>query len=203
MKCTICEFENSDNANFCSSCGASLQDDARNKPVACSICGNENEPNAAFCTNCGHPLHEKPPEHDHQKQKKGKTKHRKERNAPSVNSRFYVRSAIAVIAVIALVVLIETKESRMPVSTQQATTFQILSDSTLHVAATTNMVPAIYSQFICPCGKCRDDLNVCTCSHPHGATEVKLFIDQQVAQEAYTVQEVINMVDQKYGGRKI
>ena len=202
MKCTQCGFENSDDAKLCSSCGASLSVTIQKESVSCDICGNENDTASAFCTNCGHPLHEKAPEHHHRKMKKTKTHHRKTKEPPSAYSRFYIRSAIAVAAIIALVVLIETKENRTAVTAQQAT-LSILSDSTLHAAATAEMVPAIYSQFICPCGTCRDDLNVCTCTHPHGATEVKLFIDQQVSQGTNTVQEVIDMVNQKYGGRKI
>jgi len=61
----------------------------------------------------------------------------------------------------------------------------------------------IFSHFRCPCGKCgMDDLKKCACSHANGAKEVKAYVDAQIAEGKYTVQQIISMVEQKYGGRK-
>lgn len=61
----------------------------------------------------------------------------------------------------------------------------------------------IFSHFKCPCGQCgMDDLRVCTCQHPHGATEVKAFVDGIIAERKLSVGQVIKKVDQEYGSRK-
>ena len=61
----------------------------------------------------------------------------------------------------------------------------------------------IYSAFMCNCGKCGiDELKDCNCSHPRGAQEVKKFIDEKISTNKYTVQDVIELVNSKYGGKK-
>ncbi len=63
---------------------------------------------------------------------------------------------------------------------------------------------AIYLQFNCPCGKCTiDELKDCNCSHPNGAKEVKRFIDEKISENRYTVNQIIELVNSKYGGKKI
>ncbi len=62
----------------------------------------------------------------------------------------------------------------------------------------------IISQFECPCGQCNiKDLAQCNCSHPRGAIEVKSFIDSQILEKNKSVQQIIQEVENKYGGRKI
>ncbi len=62
----------------------------------------------------------------------------------------------------------------------------------------------IISQFECPCGQCGiDELIECGCDHPNGAKEVKGFIDQQIAVQKFTVKQIINNVNSRYGGLKI
>jgi predicted RNA-binding Zn-ribbon protein involved in translation (DUF1610 family) len=62
----------------------------------------------------------------------------------------------------------------------------------------------IFSAFICPCGQCtKDELRDCTCNHPNGAMEVKRFIDEKINENKYTINEIVEIVDQKYGGKKI
>lgn len=71
------------------------------------------------------------------------------------------------------------------------------------VIATYNDRTDIYSKFICPCGQCGiDELKDCVCNHPKGAIEVKSFIDSQIAQNKYSVDEIIAQVADKYGGKK-
>lgn len=60
----------------------------------------------------------------------------------------------------------------------------------------------IISHFRCPCGQCEmDALAECDCQHPNGAVKVKEFVDQQIAAGRYSMAEIVEMVDQKYGGR--
>lgn len=62
----------------------------------------------------------------------------------------------------------------------------------------------IYSAFNCPCGQCGiDELRDCDCPHPKGAKEVKKFIDDKIIENKYTISEIIELVDEKYGGKKI
>jgi cytochrome c-type biogenesis protein CcmH/NrfF len=61
----------------------------------------------------------------------------------------------------------------------------------------------IFSRFQCPCGQCGvDELKDCGCRHPRGATEVKAFVDARIAEGKYTVAQLMDVVDAKYGGRK-
>jgi hypothetical protein len=61
----------------------------------------------------------------------------------------------------------------------------------------------IFAHFRCACGQCgMDDLGACTCRHPHGATEVKAFVDNIIAGGKLSVAQVVKEVDQEYGGRK-
>ncbi len=61
----------------------------------------------------------------------------------------------------------------------------------------------ILSHFRCPCGQCGiDDLATCTCDHPRGAKEVKAFVDKKISEQQYTVAQLVDLVEKKYGGRK-
>lgn len=63
---------------------------------------------------------------------------------------------------------------------------------------------AIFSSFHCPCGQCGvDELKDCSCDHPRGAKEVKGFVDQKIAEQKYTVAQLIGQVDKRYGGGKL
>lgn len=61
----------------------------------------------------------------------------------------------------------------------------------------------VFSRFKCPCGQCGiDELKDCNCNHPRGAQEVKRFVDDKIREGKYTVTQLINEVENKYGGRK-
>ena len=49
MKCPKCQFENREDAKFCSECGNKLE-------IACSKCGKMNPLSGKFCNECGHSL---------------------------------------------------------------------------------------------------------------------------------------------------
>jgi len=62
----------------------------------------------------------------------------------------------------------------------------------------------IISKFKCTCGQCNiEELAECNCTHPNGATEVKEFIDQQIAIQKFSVDQIIKNVNARYGGIKI
>lgn len=61
----------------------------------------------------------------------------------------------------------------------------------------------IYSHFRCPCGQCgMDDLKVCTCKHPRGATEVKAFVQAKIAEGTRTIAQIMDELEVKYGSKK-
>jgi len=49
MKCPECQFENVEDASFCSKCGTKLE-------IACPECGRSLAPDSNFCNRCGHDL---------------------------------------------------------------------------------------------------------------------------------------------------
>lgn len=62
---------------------------------------------------------------------------------------------------------------------------------------------AIISKFLCVCGQCTvPELKECTCEHPNGAKDVKQLIDESIKKGTYTVDEILKMVDTRFGGRK-
>ncbi len=61
---------------------------------------------------------------------------------------------------------------------------------------------SIISSFACTCGQCQiDELKDCNCNHPGGATEVKKFIDQKIAEASYSKENIIQLVEARYGNR--
>lgn len=77
------------------------------------------------------------------------------------------------------------------------------SESGVAKIATTSDRVDIFFHFKCPCGQCgNDELKNCSCAHPRGAKEVKAFVDAKIAERKYTVAQVVNDVELKYGGRK-
>ena len=74
----------------------------------------------------------------------------------------------------------------------------------LNTKATISDRFTIYSAFNCPCGQCnKDELKDCSCKHPGGAVEIKKFIDEKINENKYTINEIIQTVDKKFGGKKI
>jgi len=57
----------------------------------------------------------------------------------------------------------------------------------------------IAKDFMCPCGKCNDALDVCSCDHPKGAYEVKGFIAQKL-QEGHEKPHIVELLHQQYPG---
>jgi len=69
--------------------------------------------------------------------------------------------------------------------------------------ATTFDRAEVFSHFRCPCGQCGiDELKDCSCNHPRGAQEVKSFVDSKITEDKFTVEQIVALVEQKYGKRK-
>ena len=73
--------------------------------------------------------------------------------------------------------------------------------TTLATNPVEDQVLQVALNFKCACGGCGElPLAECQCDMPKGAVEEKCFIRTKLA-EGYTVPEVIELVDQKYGHR--
>lgn len=60
----------------------------------------------------------------------------------------------------------------------------------------------IIVKFGCPCGQCGiDELKDCSCGHPKGALEVKNYIAGTISQSLFSVDEIVEKVESKYGHR--
>ncbi len=89
-------------------------------------------------------------------------------------------------------------EKRLP----GVTGLSILADKTEMVPASRADRSAIISSFSCTCGQCEiEALKDCECSHPGGAQEVKAFIDLKIGEGKYTRENIVEIVDARYGNR--
>ncbi len=60
-------------------------------------------------------------------------------------------------------------------------------------------VQRVASEFKCACGGCGElPLIICDCDMPKGAVEAKAFI-RKMLEEGFSVERVIQLVDEKYG----
>ena len=86
-----------------------------------------------------------------------------------------------------------------PITIQPKTVFPVASS--LATSAVEDPVLQVAVNFKCACGGCGElPLAECQCDMPKGAVEEKNFIRDKLA-EGYTVPQVIELVDQKYGHR--
>ncbi len=78
----------------------------------------------------------------------------------------------------------------------------ILPDKKDIILASISDREAIISKFSCTCGQCQiDKLKDCNCDHPRGAREVKKFIDQKIQERSFSRDNIIQLVDARYGNR--
>lgn len=77
------------------------------------------------------------------------------------------------------------------------------SSSDVNIATSADL-NEILSHFRCPCGQCgMGELKDCECSHPKGATEVKAFVKKKINEGRFTVNQLIDEIDNTFGGKKI
>jgi cytochrome c-type biogenesis protein CcmH/NrfF/predicted amidophosphoribosyltransferase len=80
---------------------------------------------------------------------------------------------------------------------------QTLNNAFTSILASYANKEQIYFSLKCPCGQCNiEELKECNCSHPGGAKEIKNFIDQKIAEQKYSVQQIIDEVDKTYKAKK-
>ena len=73
--------------------------------------------------------------------------------------------------------------------------------TSINNAAIESQIKLVAANFRCACGGCGElPLEVCDCNMPRGAIEEKAFIRKKL-QEGLTIDQVIKLVDEKYGLR--
>ncbi len=202
MKCKSCGTENTNNAKFCTTCGIVFSAKEQIHSRNCVSCGLENNADALFCSRCGTNLGLKTSQHLLRKKEVTKEKQPKEKEYQQKNSRFVFWSIAAIVAAAGIITLTTTKEDRTNIRSIPNETRTLQTESMLQVLATVDHKTQILSNFMCPCGNCNDELKDCVCKHRNGAGDVKSFVDLQIAQRKHTIMQIIDLVEQKYGGRK-
>ncbi|MDO9109079.1 MAG: zinc ribbon domain-containing protein [Desulfatirhabdiaceae bacterium] len=216
MKCIQCGIENPKQAKFCKKCGASLE-----IRTQCLHCDAENSGGSIFCTECGEKM---APE---QKSVKGtqrkcrncgqfnkldvplcavcgeviikvpKENVRRRSSGPSVKT---IALVVGIIILFGLLVEIGTTVFRRDRSSQAPSSSDSVRRSSVGKVDEAQVI-AVAKNFKCACGGCGEDpLETCTCDMPKGAVEEKNFIREKLS-EGLTVEQVIELVDKKYGHR--
>jgi cytochrome c-type biogenesis protein CcmH/NrfF len=147
------------------------------------------------------------------KKKKRKTNQTQQQPVKAKESNFWKITAVIAIILLAGVTgktMLSPSENSRAITPIQSTPAQpiTIQPKTIVPATTTLATNSVEDQvlqvalnFKCACGGCGElPLAQCQCDMPKGAVEEKSFIRTKLA-EGYTVAEVIELVDQKYGHR--
>jgi len=187
-RCPKCGCENPPDSIFCTQCGEGvllkIEKSKKGTQRKCTSCGHFNELEAAYCVICGEEMLRKPKE-NLERQSSG----------PSFKT---IGLLIGVVLLIGVLI-------------KAGTTFlkgegpSALSSSSAPVSRSINVdeaqVIAVAKNFKCACGRCGElPLATCNCDMPMGSVEEKRFIRERLA-EGYTADQVIELLDKKYGHR--
>lgn len=187
IKCPQCGSNNPGDSLFCIVCGARLsgiQKSAKGARQKCRYCGGLNEVDALFCVVCGGQIIRVPKENLKRKS-----------DGPSFKTICLVIGAVLLIAV-----LIKAGTTFFKAESHSG-----LSSLSAPVSRSINVDEAqvidVAKHFKCACGRCGElPLATCNCDMPMGSVEEKRFIRERLA-EGYTVGQVIELLDKKYGHR--
>ena len=187
LKCPQCGSNSPGDSLFCIVCGASLsgiQKSVKGTRRKCRYCGGLNELDALFCVFCGAQI-----------VRALKENLKRKSDGPSFKTIGLLIGAILLIGV-----LIKAGTTFLRVEDRSA-----LSSSPTPVSRSNNadeaQVIAVAKNFKCACGRCGElPLATCNCDMPMGSVEEKRFIREKLA-EGYTAEQVIELLDKKYGHR--
>lgn len=223
MKCVQCGTENPTQAKFCKKCGASQEIRTR-----CAHCNAENPGDSAFCSECGEKLI---PGHESVKSTQRKCPNCEQLNkrdailcvacgeeiikAPKVNLKLpklnskrrssgpsfkTIAIVIGIIFLFGILGEIGTTVFKQDRSFQAPSSSTPIRQSSAGKADEAQVI-AVARNFICACDGCGEKpLASCECDMPRGAVEEKNLIREKLS-EGLTVEQVIELVDKKYGHR--
>lgn len=186
-RCPQCGSENPGDCLFCMVCGAGLsevQKPAKEKQRKCRACGQFNELDTRFCVVCGEEMVRGP-----------KDDQRQPSAGPSYKT---VALVIGMIFLAGLAVKLAITFSKGE-GLSKLNSAPVLTSSKVEVDEA--QVIAVAKNFKCACGGCGElPLVTCNCDMSKGSVEEKRFIREKLA-EGFTVEQVIEQLDKKYGHR--
>lgn len=142
----------------------------------CTHCGVNNPKQSKFCTECGEPL-----------------------SMAQKSKRRFIEPSNKMIALVIGIIFVAGIFVKLGTTffTGQTTAASVSNSVKVDEA----QVIAVAKNFKCACGGCGElPLATCECNMAKGAVEQKRFIREKLA-EGITVEQVIELVDQKYGHR--
>ncbi len=188
LRCPQCGCENPPDSIFCTQCGEGVllkvEKSKKGTQRKCTSCGHFNGLEAAYCVICGEEMLRIPKE-NLERQSSG----------PSFKT-----IGLVIGAVLLLGVLIKAGTTFLKVEGRSA-----LPSSSAPVSRSIDVdeaqVIAVAKNFKCACGRCGElPLATCNCDMPMGSVEEKQFIRERLT-EGDTVEQVIELLDKKYGHR--
>jgi len=187
LRCPQCGSENPADSFFCIVCGARLSEikkSVKGTQRKCTSCGHFNELEAAYCVVCGERM-----------VRTSKENLRPQSTGPSYRTIALVVGMIFVVGVLFKLATTFFKEgSRSGLSSSSATVSRSINVDEAEVLA-------VAKNFKCACGGCGElPLVTCQCEMPKGSVEEKRFIREKLA-EGFTVEQVIELLNEKYGHR--
>ncbi len=187
LRCVWCGAENPGDSVFCTGCGERLSEASKSTKGTqrkCKGCGQFNELDALFCIACGKEIIKASGE-DRKRQLAG----------PSYKM---ITLVIGMVFLIGIFVKLGTT-----FFTEQTTSKTPSSSGSVSrpIKVDESQVIAVAKNFKCACDGCGElPLATCECDMPKGAVEEKRFIREKLA-EGFTVEQVIELLDKKYGHR--
>jgi ribosomal protein L40E len=188
LKCSQCGSENPGDSLFCIACGARLsgiKKSVKGTQRRCRNCGHFNELDALYCVVCGEEMIRVPKENFKQ-----------QTASPSYKTIALVIGMIFLAGVsVKLGITFSKRGSPSKLNSAPAIT------STSMATVDETQVIAVAKNFKCACGGCGElPLATCNCDMPKGSVEEKRFIREKLA-KGFTVEQVIELLDKKYGHR--
>ncbi|MFH2119330.1 MAG: zinc ribbon domain-containing protein [Pseudomonadota bacterium] len=187
--CVHCDTENSGNSAFCIECGEKLvpgQKAAKGTQRKCRNCGQFNKLDALLCAACGEAIIRAPRENVQRRS-----------SGPSFKT---IALVIGIILLVGFLVEIGMTVFKQDRSSQAPSSSAPIRQSSAGGADEAQVI-AVARNFICACDGCGEKpLASCECDMPRGAVEEKNFIREKLS-EGFTVEQVIELVDKKYGHR--
>lgn len=188
LRCAHCGFDNPGDSLFCTRCGqrfSKIKKSVRGPQRKCRTCGHFNELDALFCVACGEKI---------------TPRQKKEDKRSFADPSF---KTIAFVIVLVILAAFFTRKattifrSGKPTGMSSAPISYGISMSDVDE----EKVIAVARNFKCACGGCGElPLETCECDMPRGSVEEKNFIREKLA-EGLTVEQVIELLDKKYGHR--
>ena len=140
------------------------------------------------------------------KKKKTQRQRRKEPIQTNQSNFWMITAIVAMVLLVAVTAktFFSPSRSAAPITTIQPIAAQpntVQPTTSLATNPVEDQVRLVAINFKCACGGCGElPLAECQCDMPRGAVEEKSFIRTKLV-EGYSVQQVIELVDKKYGHR--